>query len=91
MWRCKCGMHEESEPLPERCGGQRGHAWRAHPKHQMRACDLGRVEGQRLVKRRCPLPTPNEGTHKRCSRERCRPAVAAGGHVGARKTCTACS
>ena len=52
--------------------GATGHArsTRAHPKHLAHACDLGRVEAQRLVERRCALPSRKEGM--RCG-ARCGP------------------
>eukprot|EP00964_Phaeocystis_antarctica_P130257 scaffold94142_cov54-Phaeocystis_antarctica.AAC.3 len=36
----------------------------AHPEHAVHARDAGRVEAQRLVERRCDLPSRKEGVRR---------------------------
>ena len=64
--------------------GATGHArsTRAHPKHLAHACDLGRVEAQRLVERRRVLPS------RKTAYDAGREARRAWGSGGASGTCT---
>ena len=62
-------------------GGAAGHAWRrAHrigKEHVLHVRDLGSVEAQRLIERRCALPSRKEGV--RCEGVRCGPRCGPGG------------